>query len=451
MVVTEQQYIAHCLNLIELGLNWGPSKNWVQRDYDNLSHLVFDKTQVLLSVSTLKRLWNNTYKGSPHPGTLNALVMFLDFDSWVAFKKDQCLVIHESLSTEKVNPPENKWPFAKSLPWRHIKLGLLGVVVIASLVWAVLSMHPFRRAEVPQRQYENVFFNARKVVENGVPNSVIFDYDISRIASDSVFVSSGMPMAKRSPLEKDFHNRTCVFYYPGYFKIRLWVDTTVIREQPVHITTNGWQALVHYDYDGKPPIYIPNSEYPVGGHLYLSPQVLSQYKVDTEKFHYFVSFYQVWDFGPVNGDHFTIEARLKNDWREGGLLGQHADIVVLCENGNMYVPMVQSGMVGNMFFGFIDVQIDPESYDLSPFGCDVAEWHDLKCVVHNRRVQIFRDAQLIYTLTYHQSAGEIKGIRFLFHGCGAVDWVRLFDQAGTLVYDDSFGSDGLEHAISLSK
>ena len=57
----EKNFIATCKTLIEGKLNWQDSENWKQRDYEYLSEIIFEKTEILLSVSTLKRIWKNEY------------------------------------------------------------------------------------------------------------------------------------------------------------------------------------------------------------------------------------------------------------------------------------------------------------------------------------------------------------------------------------------------------
>ena len=54
---SEKFYLNACKKRIEEDLGFQNSKEWKQRDYDYLSKTIFNKTNVLLSVSTLKRIW----------------------------------------------------------------------------------------------------------------------------------------------------------------------------------------------------------------------------------------------------------------------------------------------------------------------------------------------------------------------------------------------------------
>ena len=58
-----------------------------QRDFNYLSVLIEEASGIVLSLSTLKRLWANDVK-QPHPATLNALVSVLGYKEWNDFKQD---------------------------------------------------------------------------------------------------------------------------------------------------------------------------------------------------------------------------------------------------------------------------------------------------------------------------------------------------------------------------
>ena len=85
---SDGDYILLFRSLVEqkflLGTNEGKLK---QRELEYLGQIIEDKSNVKLSISTLKRLWRNDLNQLPHPSTLDALVSLLDFKDWQEFKK----------------------------------------------------------------------------------------------------------------------------------------------------------------------------------------------------------------------------------------------------------------------------------------------------------------------------------------------------------------------------
>ena len=83
----KQKTIADCLKAIESKLNWGDSADWHNDVFIELSELIHTKTKVLLSPTTLKRVWGRVqYTSSPSISTLNALAQFLEFENWRDFQ-----------------------------------------------------------------------------------------------------------------------------------------------------------------------------------------------------------------------------------------------------------------------------------------------------------------------------------------------------------------------------
>ena len=83
----EQKYITNCLLEIEEKLHWGNSSDWAQYDFEKLSTEIEIKTNTLLSVTTLKRLWGKIkYDHAPSLTTLNTLAQYLDYSDWRSYK-----------------------------------------------------------------------------------------------------------------------------------------------------------------------------------------------------------------------------------------------------------------------------------------------------------------------------------------------------------------------------
>ena len=54
---SEYDHVQRCINLIEEQLDWGDSKSWHNDVFIELSEKIQEQTQILLSSTTLKRVW----------------------------------------------------------------------------------------------------------------------------------------------------------------------------------------------------------------------------------------------------------------------------------------------------------------------------------------------------------------------------------------------------------
>lgn len=447
MAGTEKPYLLRCRELIEEKLYGEERHQWKQRDFDYLSELIFDATGVLLSVSTLKRIWKNDYEGTPHPSTLDALALYLGYKNWHAFKKNQQRTMQRQYTAEQRATGPGFQNAARMIsefihriiPVRRYRFALF---LIIGLAGGALICYGFIRHFGSNANYDNILFSSKKVVTRGVPNTVIFNYDISMIDADSVLIQQSWDPRRQARLDKDKHYHSSVYYYPGFHKAKLVIDDKVVKQHNIHITTDGWLGLARYDRNAQIPIYIPRDDIIDDGRLYISPKTLQKHKVDLSRNEYHVFFYNVRDFGNIDGDNFTIETRLKNDLSEGGLTGQYVLTHVMCENGRDIIPLTIAGCVGNVSLKFIDVWVHGRENDLSAFGCDLSEWNDLRCEVENRTAKLILNGNVIYQLSYKEPAGRIIGIYYYFYGCGAVDYVKLTDAQGDIVYTDDFSTEG---------
>ncbi len=84
--IPERKYISLIIKEISSKLKLSDPDSWQQRDCENLSLLIEEKTGVNLSVSTLKRIRKNQFTNIPQKNTLNALAQFLDYKDWYDFK-----------------------------------------------------------------------------------------------------------------------------------------------------------------------------------------------------------------------------------------------------------------------------------------------------------------------------------------------------------------------------
>jgi len=67
-------HLEACKRGIEAKFSQGSSLHWTTNDFNRLSEAIHQETGVLLSVSTLKRIWEKVnHSSTPNQSTLNAL------------------------------------------------------------------------------------------------------------------------------------------------------------------------------------------------------------------------------------------------------------------------------------------------------------------------------------------------------------------------------------------
>jgi hypothetical protein len=94
--------IKKCLGLIEIQVGYGPTIQWTHRNFESLSASIEQKTGILISVSTLKRIWSSDFKSLPQKATLDALAQFIDFTDWFDFISSSEKKSHKRLKSNRI-------------------------------------------------------------------------------------------------------------------------------------------------------------------------------------------------------------------------------------------------------------------------------------------------------------------------------------------------------------
>ncbi|MFC1725363.1 hypothetical protein ACFL4T_07025 [candidate division KSB1 bacterium] len=446
MINGEQDYIERCKNLIEKKLNWSDSRFWKQRDYEYLKEMIFEETGILLSLSTLKRLWKKEYESTPHPSTLDSLAVFIGCKNWNDFKAQIPERIPDNVNAHieeksEQNDLGNLSDAVEEVPGKKPLIFRFNTVFSAFIgIIAIFLVIIFIKPGQSGDNFDDILFTSKKAVSSGLPNTVIFNYDISKIKTDNVQIQQSWNDRKRVGLPKDENYYSSVYYFPGFHKAKLVVDGEIVKQHNLHITTDGWLGILRYSLKDEIPVYIPKEYIFQGDRLYVSPETLAD-KIDIVKNEYLLSFYNVGDFGDITGDNFSLEARVKNDLSEGAMTGQYVNIIVMCENGRHIIPLAHPGCVGNIGVKFLEKTLKGTNNDLSAFGCDLSDWNDLRCTVKEKQAKVFLNDKSVFEISYNNEAGRIIGLHFAFYGCGSVQNIKLLDTDKQIVYEDNFVRD----------
>ncbi len=421
---TERELILLCRTKIEQILNWGDSGLWTNSDFELLSDKIFEKTSVRLSISTLKRIWGKVkYDNSPTAATLNALANFLDYASWRDFESEQAkannggngnngnnVVAPEAVTT----PPKKKI---------SIRVPTVVAVVIASIVIVFLLV----KGKSPHRFDPSLATFTHREVTDDLPNSVVFDYDVSAYDADSVFIQQNWDPMRREKVQLNGKQHTSVYYEPGYFMAKLIVNDTIVKEDIVWIKTKGWKGII--DPGGNPvPIYVSGEDIRMGDKMGFTSELLREKlgsPVFTEKE---ASLQNVRDFG-VKVNSFDFEALLRNTSTPEEAICRRIVVYLLTSKMAIIVPLATKGCSSELGVLTTNGWISGKEHDFSAFGCEFQEMEKLKVSIHDSVMNVALNDKVIFTEKQANPDGDIVGVRIAFEGAGEMQYAKLNDKA----------------------
>lgn len=407
----EAELVKKCLLIIEAKLTWGSSTGWTNYDFENLSEVIFVQTQVRLSATTLKRIWGKLkYDSKPTLTTLNTLAQFIGFEDWRSFKQSEvepnyiAAPIHQTSEVERIHLNEKK-------PIRLSWLIIGSVLVIASCFFIFSSKKPHK---LDPGQFE---FSINKTITEGVPNSVVFNYDASKATSDSVFIVQTWDITRKKLVPKNEHYHSAIYYYPGYFRAKLIIDNQIIKTHDLQITSNGWLGLVETE---DKPYYFSKADIAKSDRVEIDETLLLknnfQLKPEAPK----ILFFNQRDMGDLMNDNFVFETTVKNDYKEGDNACQNMEVLIQGKDDIIIIPLSAKPCIGDMKFYFCGTEVNSKTANLSRFGADLTKWTKLRVEVVNKHVKILVNGIPAYSRNFLYKPTGITGVKYRLNGVGAV-------------------------------
>ncbi len=397
-----------CKHLIQDSLGWGDPASWSNEDFDDLSERIFQKTEVRLSVSTLKRIWGKVkYDHSPTAATLNALARFAGFMGWRDFQQQH---IQANPETPVPAPPtavQSTRPTANLMA-----LLIIGTLTLAALISLLSARFIHNTTPAPALR-----FNSRSTSDD-LPNSVVFDYDATPLHPKDVMIQQNWDTHRREKVDPNGNRHTSIYYYPGFFMAKLVVDGEIRKESEVFITTKGWKGIVGHT---PLPVYLsPEEARDDSGRLGITARTLAA-KTGTMVFSdTYTTFANVRPFPGLSGDHFSFSTTLRNTSTVEQCLCRNVRITILGKQSAIIIPLSDKGCIAslNVLTGFS--AISGKDHDLSAFGCDFKDWQRVICTENNDVLKVTINGRQALVVPKAQPIGDIVGIRIIFEGTGAI-------------------------------
>ena len=281
---------------------------------------------------------------------------------------------------------------------------------------------------------DNFVFNGESV-SNGLPNSVVFNYDATAADDQSkIEIQQDWDESKRVIVNKNDSVSTSIYYRPGFFKSKLVVDGNIVKEKDILIPTKDWVGVIETD---SIPIYLDLEDYQSENSLSIKAGSLEKYGVDPRAARTPVGLYQIKDFGELYTSNFEMSALVRNDFRSGKSICQSAQLVIVHEDGPISIMLTDKGCISDIMLHAFGKTIDGKKTDLSGFGVDFQDFVELKCVSKNGQLEILLDNQPKFSFSIPNEPKKILGCSIHFEGAGTVQNLKFKNEHG-MVYSYGF-------------
>jgi len=399
---------------------------WSQKDFDFLSYFIEEKTACRLSVSTLKRIWSNDYQRLPHISTLDAL-------SKTAFDKNWQRLKSASLSNQ-VEKKESAFKInflGQKKKFKRVTVALL--VVIPTVLILIGGAKALQKKQHSKEEIADIAFNHRKTLENKLPNTVVFNYDIEGIKADSFFLQQSWDSSRKVEIFKGTKERTDIYYIPGYFTAKLFADDEIVKEIPVHVVYEDWfiatrqpmSKIVTFDKD----LWLKKD------YLGIAPKTLETKGIDVNK-QFQLAYYYVKDF-EIDGDNLSYKASFAMEPLEN-VDCPMANFHLQGTKGYYWIMIGNKGCGSEVYIRTGDTLHNGKTQDLTKLTTNIYQWNELEIHTSNKNVQLLLNGTEVFSTSYQAPIGEIMEISYFFNGMGMIDNVELKNGLGEITFFDNF-------------
>ena len=415
------QLLEICKSLIEDKLQWEPSSSWRQRDFLNLLSLIEKESGINISLTTIRRIWSADYHGNPQKSTLDALSIYLGYHNWLDFKTNQETLVPQ-LRKKQGMDKYKRFPSAL--------IPILGIVVFA--VGIAFVAHE-KEGSSPTLAKISV----KKVEPSGVPNTVVFSYDLEHTDAQEYYIQQTWDHADTIRLDPRDSILTRTYYYPGAHQVKVEADGEIVAATSVKINTDDWVALFGTGRLDVNPLYLDIEKSNPQGTMSVSADKLVGKGIAPDP-KLVLSYYYITDFEHVDAENFKTSFRIKNDdFKNANCAVMRVGIIGT--KNSYFVPFTKPGCVGELNFRLGTKYFKGKNHDLSNFGTDIFTWQNVAFERQGETYTITLNQEPIFSAEGGQDVGDIAGFLISFSGSGSVDFVELMNTStNELVYSEHF-------------
>jgi hypothetical protein len=140
------------------------------------------------------------------------------------------------------------------------------------------------------------------------------------------------------------------------------------------------------------------------------------------------------------GDSIRLEARVKNPINEGAIEELDVLLIITGEQDSAWVNYIgRASHVQHTYLGLLSgSQLNSVPELIQMFQ----DWQEISLEVKNNVISTYKNGTLIksYNIPNGKKLGKVKNIKVGFKGVGSVDWVKVYNNAGTLKLREEFNN-----------
>lgn len=411
--------------------NWPKPEEWSNHEFQVLSEEISNVSGILINRNTLRKLVSHLSQGkaySPRSSTKDAFALYIGFSSWRQFE-------------ESIQPIGHKSRKHKQLYWI---LPIIGISVIVALVLL---------------KNQNIYYDYDFEITNpvgDVPHTVEFNYNFKNIKTNNIKVDFGHIDPTGVYLLKDMDKNSNIhkecFHYPGGYNVRLFFDEKLNSSHDVWINSDGWFTYV---VDIRPyltavelPTWLLDAGVPTNHHIpfdaIIEPDTLEEGVIQipenkisqlghiSANYHTHYKYFK--DFGvDMNNCEFSI--RFKDSRFGMGTHCHEAALYLNGEGGKIGFKFAEEGCSKYTQQRIGDKFISGEKSNLDYLILSYREFTTVNIKSTNDSIYLSVNGVKRKTLPNDQNLGVLRGLHLWFKGSPYIDFVRLTDDKGELVFE----------------
>lgn len=369
-----------------------------QRDFDHIGEELQQKSGILISGTTVKRLAYGEFSRLPQIATLNAIANYFNYKTWQEYKASKIKGEPEEEQVQKVKRRKVSLKY----------LSVPGVIIILA------SIYFFRTTNGTVNNAEKAFFSFRKNTSNDIPNSVVFSYNIDQVQADSFFIQQSWDKNRRVRIYKNNYTLTDIYYEPGYHIAKLIANDSVIRTAEVSIPTDRWFFYAIDNIANYTSEYIKVDTFVNKGRFGLTIMQLQRNNIEVSKdkrYHYVYFPSQM----NIPGDNFKYKTRIRMQEVRNSVC-PYIEIELYCQRSFMIMRSTTKGCAHEAFIVFGEQLKKGSDTDLLPITFDISQWTDIEITVKNKVATVKINDKEVFTTRYTTDTKYLAGLGYISNG-----------------------------------